>query len=248
VIYSFTPYFGYPLIALILLMLWGLFALKRTPIFFACLFLLVISSPFVSQAMLVYLEEGQLRKTLGEVKNSDVVIVMGGIIKVVNSSGGLVYERVYPLRLNAGMELMKAGKAQYLIFVSAKLPVKVDEKTEALVLSDFAIESGLSPNQILVTPEVDSIQGAAQAVKEILAEKNLKKGILVTSAFEMFRSKLLFESEGVSVQSYPLDSLVDVAAPKVINFLPSAKAAYEFQLILNDFISKAYYKFIKKYW
>jgi uncharacterized SAM-binding protein YcdF (DUF218 family) len=157
---------------------------------------------------------------------------------------GLVYEWSDPDRFFGGIELIKAGLANKIIFTGGKLPWQPDEiKPEGEILSQFASDFGISASQIFVTKNVENTKDEAIAVKEILINFQSQKIILVTSAFHMPRSKRLFENEGIEVQTYPVDYKVGISELTPMSFLPSADAFQNFQFAWRELIGRLYYSF-----
>ena len=67
---------------------------------------------------------------------------------------------------------------------------------------------GLPKEDLLTTFPVSNTLQEAKAIKKLLNNEIPsihKRIILVTSAFHMKRAKRVFESEGISVQPYPVD-------------------------------------------
>ena len=67
---------------------------------------------------------------------------------------------------------------------------------------------GLPKKNLYTTYPVNNTLQEAKAIKKLLKNEiplKQKKIILVTSAFHMKRAKKVFESEGISVQPYPVD-------------------------------------------
>ena len=67
---------------------------------------------------------------------------------------------------------------------------------------------GLPKEDLFTTYPVNNTLQEAKAIKKLLNDELpliQNKIILVTSAFHMKRAKKVFESEGISVQPYPVD-------------------------------------------
>ena len=243
-LHKILPYLAYPITFIIIFLIWGIISRKRMPILVALSLLLITSSPIVSTEMLQYLEREELRKSPGDIQKADSIVVLSGMIQPVQAFHGLAYEWGDPDRFFGGIELMKAGKAKNIIFTGGKLPWQPDGiKPEGEILSQFASEFGIPASQILLTKNVQNTKDEAMAVKQILANSNSQKIILVTSAFHMPRSKRLFENEGIEVQTYPVDYKVGVSDITPMSFLPSAEAFDDFQFAMRELIGRLYYSF-----
>jgi uncharacterized SAM-binding protein YcdF (DUF218 family) len=100
-------------------------------------------------------------------------------------------------------------------------------------LAKIAEEFGIPSSQIIFTKDVLNTQDEARALREILTQNNSNKIILVTSAFHMPRSQMLFQKEGIEVQTYSVDYKTDIADITPIDFLSSADTFHMFQLSLR---------------
>ena len=70
-------------------------------------------------------------------------------------------------------------------------------------LNDFAISNGIPYEKVIVTKDVENTEDEAVAVKKLISPS--KRIILVTSAYHMCRTKILFEKQGFEVVPYMVD-------------------------------------------
>lgn len=241
-IHKILPYALYPITFIILLLVWAVFFKKRLPVIVALFLLVVTSSPIISNRLVQYLERDELRKSPADMQKADAIVVLSGMIGPIQGSQGLIYEWGDPDRFFGGIELIKAGVAPKIIFTGGKLPWQSKEtKPEGEILSQHATDWGIPASQIFITKDVQNTKDESVAVKEVLANSNLRKIILVTSAFHMPRSKRLFENEGIEVQTYPVDYKLGVSELTPMSFLPSADAFSNFQFAWRELIGRLYY-------
>jgi len=241
-IHKILPYALYPITFITLLLIWAAFSKKRLPVIVALFLLVVTSSPIISASLVRYLECDELRKSPADLYTADAIVVLGGMIGHTQGVHGLVYEWSDPDRFFGGIELIKAGVANKIIFTGGKLPWQLNEiKPEGEILSQFASDFGISASQIFVTKNVENTMDEAIAVKEILINSQSQKIILVTSAYHMPRSKKLFENAGIEVQTYPVDYKVGILELTPMSFLPSADAFSNFQFAWRELIGRFYY-------
>lgn len=241
-IHKILPYALYPITFIILLLVWAVFFKKRLPVIVALFLLVVTSSPIISNRLVQYLERDELRKSPADMQKADAIVVLSGMIGPIQGSQGLIYEWGDPDRFFGGIELIKAGVAPKIIFTGGKLPWQSKEtKPEGEILSQYATDWGIPASQIFITKDVQNTKDESVAVKEVLANSNLRKIILVTSAFHMPRSKRLFENEGIEVQTYPVDYKLGVSELTPMSFLPSADAFSNFQFAWRELIGRLYY-------
>jgi len=242
-----VPFVFYPITLILGLMIWSLLSRKKVPLLLAVILFWFCSVPYVSNSFVVYLEKGQIRKSTSEIIPADVVVVLGGMLVRVNSSAGPIYEWADPDRYLAGIEMMKAHKAQYLLFTSSKLPWNTSVQSNGLNLLEgqfyakFAQENGIAIERIEVSQEVQNTAQEAQVVKAFLQKRSLRSVILVTSNFHMTRAKQIFEQQAIEVQTYPVDSRVNLADITILDFLPDARAFSQTQFAWHEFMGRAFY-------
>lgn len=236
------PNFFYPITFVLILMLWSIFTKRRLPLLIAFFVLWLGSMPLVSHLTVAYLEGGQLRRTPSTIPNADVIVVLSGMLSIVNSSTGPIYEWGDPDRFFAGVELMRINKAKYLLFTGGKLPWDKISQSEGQYLAKFASQFGIAADQIEVTEDVQNTAQEARAVKTFLDKRGLGSVILVTSNFHMERAIKLFENEKIIVYPYPVDSRVGASQLTPMDFLPDASSFSSNQFVFRELIGRAYYR------
>jgi uncharacterized SAM-binding protein YcdF (DUF218 family) len=235
------PYLIYPITIIIGFLIWSLVSKRRLPVFLALIVLIITSSPIVSHQMVSYIDGEERKKSIAEMNMADSIVVLSGMIEPIMTKQGIAYEWVDPDRFFAGIELIKAGKANTIIFTGGILPWQENIQPEGQVLAKFAESYGVLASQIIITKDVENTRDEAQAVREILTQNNLNKIILVTSAFHMPRASNLFRKEGIEVQTYPVDFKAGISSITPMDFFPSADAFYMFQFALRELIGRVYY-------
>lgn len=195
--------------------------------------------------MLAYIDGQELKKSIEDFNKADSIVVLSGIITPIMTNQGIAYEWEDPDRFFGGVELIKAGKAKNIIFTGGIRPWQTKIKPEGQILAKIAAEFGIPISQIIVTKDVLNTLDEAKAVREILTQNNANKIILVTSAFHMPRASMIFQMEGIEVQTYSVDYKADIGDITPIDFLPSAAAFHSFQISLRELIGRAYYSVIK---
>ena len=113
-----------------------------------------------------------------------------------------------PDRFLAGIDLYRANKSNRLIFTGNINPLNSDLPPEGDIYIKEAISMGITKEDLFTTSNVNKTLQEAKAIKKLLNDEIpsiQKRIILVTSAFHMKRAKKVFESEGISVQPYPVD-------------------------------------------
>jgi len=199
------------------------------------------STPYFSTLLLSYVEQGQLRKTPADLQSADVVVVLSGMLGVVNSHAGPIYEWRDPDRYFAGLELLRAKKGKLILFTGGLFPWQTQQQSEGAFLAAFARQAGVSEDQVAVTQDVQNTAQEAVAVKQYLSTHQLSSIILVTSTFHMARAERLFKNTGVSLQTYPVDSKITLSEITPMEFLPDADAFSATQLALRELMGRLYY-------
>lgn len=202
---------------------------------------MVTSSPIISGRLNALLEYGQSRKQPEDIQTADAIVVLSGMIRPIESTHGLAYEWNDPDRFFAGIELMKANKAPIIIFTGSHLPWEKGGKAEGEILAKYASEFGVEKNHIFITDHVQNTEDEAFAVKKLLNKLEIRKIILITSAFHMPRAKNIFENENIELQTYPVDSRIGASDFTFMELIPSASALAEFDFALREFIGRIYY-------
>jgi len=159
----------------------------------------------------------------------------------INEVGDSAYvEWGDPDRFFGGIALFKAGKAQKLVFTGGKMPWDKVKKTEGEVLKEYAISNGIPSENILVTKDVENTADEAVAVKELISPS--KRITLVTSAYHMYRAKLLFEKQGFEVIPYKVDYKTSGNNQVTfMDFLPSAKKLALTEAGIREIIGSLFY-------
>ena len=133
------------------------------------------------------------------------------------------------------------GKADRLIFTRGKMPWS-ESPPEGELLKQKALEMGIFPEQILLTSIVSNTAEESVAVKDLMAERQLKKIILVTSSFHMPRAKLLFDQVGVETYPYPTDFKAASRNMTWLHFIPSADALRNTSSGIREYLGRIYYR------
>ncbi|WP_026751206.1 YdcF family protein [Sediminibacterium sp. C3] len=220
-LHKILPVFVMPIMLIIYLLIFALWNKKRWPIYTAIICLYIFSTPIFASNFFKLVEGSEVRKTPKDMPNADAIVVLSGMINQVKSTEGVYPEWGDPDRFFGAIELFKAGKAPKLIFTGGKMPWDTTKLTEGEILKLFAKQQGISDSAILLTGNVENTADEAKAVRTLIGRN--KKIILVTSAYHMPRSKMLFAKQGFWVVDYSVDFKVDrVSKRTFIDYLPDA--------------------------
>jgi len=225
---------------IIVLILAGLLKRRLLLIWAGLILFYLFATPVVSDTIFNYVEKGQIRKELKNIRNADAIVVLGGMFNYVKTEKGGLNEWGDPDRFFGGIELFKAGKANQIIFTGAKMPwADKDQETEGESLKKYALEMGVPDTAIKVSGLVTTTEDESKEVRKLLP--NTKTIVLVTSAFHMPRSQALFERQGFEVISFPVDSKVSFEATTVLDYLPEAGSFRKSETGIRELIGRLFY-------
>lgn len=175
--------------------------------------------------------------------HADAIVVLSRMINQVKSTEGVYPEWNDPDRFFGGIELYKAGKAPSIIFTRGKMPWDTTKLTEGDILKQFALHQGIPDSAILLTGNVQNTADEAMAIKSLIGvNKNI---ILVTSAYHMSRSKMLFENKGFHVVTYAVDIKVDRISKSVLmSYLPDADSFRLLNIAYREIIGRFIYSLV----
>ena len=239
-LHKLLPLIVSPLGLLISLMLLALLLRRQWPIYWALLILLVCSFPLTARSIWVGLESEYQYQPPTTLPKADAVLVLSGMLRGFETQDGYVTEWGDPDRFFVGLQLVKLGKADRLIFTRGQMPWS-NSPPEGEILKQKALETGISSDRILLTSIVSNTAEESLAVKDLMAEYGLTKIILVTSSFHLPRAKLLFDKAGVDTYPYPTDFKAASRDVTWLHFIPSADAFSDTSNGIREYIGRFYY-------
>ena len=243
------PVFLLPAGASILLLLASLAFRKRALAIAGLLILWLSSTSVVGNAAMRAAEGWQTRIPVSSVPEARAIVVLAGMLRQAPGA-----ERVDEWadgvdRFEAGVALLKAGKAPVLIFTGGWLPWYPDDRPEGEVLIEKAVTLGMPRHQILVTGKASNTADEAREVSKLLRglSRDREGGavILVTSAFHMRRSQLLFTRAGVPVVPFPVDFQASDGPFTFMDIFPSAGSMKSTETAMRELYGYLFYRLIK---
>ena len=239
-LYKILPIFVLPIMIVIQLIFIGLINNKKKIIYFAIGLLYIMSTPIFSNSFFELVEGSQYRKSIEKIDKADAIVVLSGMLIINEIRDSQFVEWADPDRFFGGIDLFKADKAQKLIFTGGRMPWNKSKKNEGEFLKEYAISNGIPGEKILVTKEVQNTKDEALAVKELIRpSKNI---ILVTSAFHMYRAKMLFEKQGINVIPYKVDyNGQSNKLTTIIDFFPTANSLAKVESGFRELLGRLFY-------
>ena len=239
-IHKFLPLIISPLGLVCLLLLIGLWWRQIKWIALALVFLLIFSLPITSFLIWKSLEAEHPYKPVRALKNHQAVVVLSGMLNGFKSEEEWVTQWNDSDRFFAGLQVLKAGKAELIIFTRGKIPW-IDLPPEGERLKALAIQMGVDPNQILLTEITENTADEAEAVLELTKTHGISSVILVTSSFHLPRAQLLFNQAGVVSEAYPADFKFLYRSYDWLSFMPNAEAFFWTSYGIREYIGRTYY-------
>jgi uncharacterized SAM-binding protein YcdF (DUF218 family) len=241
-LHKILPFFLSPLGFIILFLIVSVFFRQRLMVLISLLILLISSNAYVGNYLFSTLEDPYKPLSMNSINESDAVVVLSGMINQVGKKENIKYEWSDPDRFFAGVKLIKNNKSKLLIFTAGQLPWTKNWRPEGDILKDKAIEFGIDKNKILVSAIVQNTYEESLSILELIPRGS--SIILVTSAFHMERSKLLFEKQGFEVNPFPVDFKISNNDLTILDIIPSLGAMSKTSLFIRENIGRLYYKVI----
>jgi uncharacterized SAM-binding protein YcdF (DUF218 family) len=227
---------------IILLLLSGVFMKKKLRIYAIILavFIYVLSINPTAELFIRPLEDAYRPASLAEVATCDVYVVLGGGINEnvpdIDGKGAL---SAYALsRVTTAYRLYMRDKKP-IIFTGGKI---FNRAPEAEIAKRFLISLGVPPHHIITEEKSTDTYENAQYVKEIADKHQFKKIVLITSAFHMKRSYLLFNKRFQEIVPYPADYWTSRGSYDVLNFLPNAWSLALVESAMKEYLGILFYK------
>ncbi|MBO8221419.1 hypothetical protein CU303_00870 [Prochlorococcus marinus str. MU1417] len=232
--------FGLTLIFLII------FAKKKSLILLVpTIFISFFGNGIISEMLWRYIESPWERLSVKEMPKADAIVVLSQKRHLPPGKSKIIEWWHDPDRFMSGLMLLKAKKAEKIIFTGGSSPYLPELPPEGNIYKQEAIAFGIEPNKILTTRPVSNTIEESKAVKSILSNKKATI-LLVTSAFHMKRAKKLFEKESIIVIPYPVDfkSSKYFGKKKLLNpynFFPNASSLHSSSKAIREIMGRLKY-------
>jgi uncharacterized SAM-binding protein YcdF (DUF218 family) len=137
---------------------------------------------------------------------ADAIVVLGALVLPDGQPGPDL-----SVRTQHAVALYQAGLAPHLICTGG---VKDEPVSAAAVSRAFAISLGVPQEVILLADGSANTEEDAQQVARVMAQHGWRSAIVVSHPLHMYRVKLFFEREGLTVYTSPTTTDVDrIALP-----------------------------------
>ena len=130
--------------------------------------------------------------------SADAAIVLGA---AVWSSG---VSPVFRERINHGIELYRTGKVRKLIFTGGQ--GNAGEPTESSAARDYAIQSGVPAQDILIEEKSHTTYENILYAKQVADSEHIKRVLIVSDPLHMKRAVLMAQDVGLIAEPSPTPS------------------------------------------
>lgn len=168
-----------------------------------------------------------------EMPTADAIVLLGGGTQSAAAPRPMVGLNDAGDRVLYAVELYRQGKAPLILISGGLLNWVTAQQSPAQDMSDLLQWMGVPADVIVLQPDSENTHDDAILSGKILRERRVRHILLVTSAFHMPRSVLLFESEGFEVTPAPTDFTVvyppsdDLPEPslqsRLVSLMPGAE-------------------------
>ena len=215
----------YPLSQGLLLCLFALLLLlfhcRRTAmaaLLLAVAWLYLCSTALVADFLMGTLERDFRPRAMSVLGTADAIVLLGGATRGDTHLSTFPDLNAQADRLVYAAALYKAGKAPLVVLTGGAQP---GARPEAQLMKEILEVMGVPGRSMLLERNSRNTYDNALYTAVVLNNKNIKRILLVTSAFHMRRAVALFEKQGFDVVPAPTD-YQRLVAPRVLpGWLPS---------------------------
>lgn len=232
------------LLGLLLTIFWLLFRKQFRPAMVLLLLeamLVIPMTPAVSTAVGWTLEKRYPPKALTEIPKADAIVVLGGGLGSVQE--GVPYPECYAAsdRVVMAFRLWRAGKAPIVIPTGEMANI-----SEKPMLETF----GMPSSSIICEEKARDTAENATKTFALLAERNCKKVLVVTSSWHLTRTMMLFNSPDIEFIPVSCDTEATLsralaAKAPLWQKLPSFQAGMQTMIYAKEWLGILFYSFRK---
>lgn len=218
-----------------------LFSRLRYKIRFGFLILIgliyLLSTQIVSNQLMGYLENAVNPSPLQG--HYDTVVVLSGMAHPEQGGeggeGGIEFGGAVD-RILKGMEMIRDGRANYMILSGGDGSLTQKNPSESVLLKTFAIKMGIPGDRIIVEPGSKNTAENASETAQIIKQYQWGNILLITSAFHMYRANGAFRNAGVEADLLPVDYNAGSSISDFRSFLPSSAALAKSSRVFHEIL------------
>ncbi len=224
-------------ILILLTMYWfGKRTNKNIGLLLVSILIYLISIPAVSDHLAKTLEDTYPRPSMNELRSAGAIVMLGG-----GTCGGVPdfdgEGQVSADGANRVLMVLRLHKWLHLPVILSGGQVFAYAGTEADIACRLLKACGMDEKFILKEAKSRNTVENARFIRQLCIERDIRKVILVTSAYHMPRSILVFAREGMEAVPYPTDYKTDLRfEPDVFAFTPSADALRKTAVSMKEYL------------
>lgn len=207
---------------------------KRRALIISTILLLFFTNPFLcNEAWLLWEQPPTPMKNLPKY---DAAIILTGFTNQEKSPHDRVYTSRGADRVLLPLRLYKEGYVKKIVISGGSGSLTRKYSTEAIEVKKILMLAGIPEQDILYEDQSRNTHENAQFVKKLLAgHPDLKKSLLVTSAFHIRRASGCFTKEGIPHDVFSTDFYTHDRSFTPDNLLvPQETSLYQWQKLLHE--------------
>jgi uncharacterized SAM-binding protein YcdF (DUF218 family) len=239
-------YLAMPITWILAALLVAVFAKKQTRknkgLIATLILLLFFTNPFlINEALLLWETPPTPIRSVG---NYDAAIILTGMSNQEKSPHDRMYVGSAADRVLHPLHLYREGRFQYFVISGGSGSLRRTYSTEAAEIKNLLVRAGIPDSLILVEEQSRNTYENAQFTARLLQEHpQLKKLLLVTSAFHIRRAKGCFDKAGVPTHTFATDFYTsDRAFTPDRLLVPQEASLYKWQKLIHEMLGYAIYK------
>ena len=194
----------------------------------------------VAEFLLIPLEDAYRPPAASEVKRGDAYVVLGGGVYdfAPDVDGQGVLSGEFLSRVICCFRLYRMDRKP-IILSGGKV---FEGQPEAKIAKQLLLSLGVDEKDIITEAESRDTNENARYVKETAKKYHLSKIVLITSAFHMKRSMILFEKSFSGIIPYPTAYITRRAKYNILSYLPDAGSMADIATALKEYMAISFYR------
>lgn len=240
------PLFFYPLGLAIAVGLWvSLVGLRQGARKTACLGLVATaglwlsSTPFCADWLFQGLQQPFPLQPMTAIPKAEAILVLGGLAEGPADRPDTVDYADSIERALYARHLFLADKAPLILISGGSAP---GWRPEAEIIADLLVDLGVPRTALLTENKSRNTRQNALFSQVMLQERQMKRVLLVTSAYHMQRAQATFRALGVEVIPAPTDHHLTADEFPSMNWLPKAEALEQSTRALKEYLGWVVYR------
>ncbi len=204
----------------------------------------IASTPVFANWLNFRLESQFPPQSVETLPQSDVVIVLGGVLgqpippRIAADLSGSADRIIHALRI------YRSGKARFIVISGGHLPWQWADLPEAQLIADLLLELGAPRSVLVLEAESRTTRENAVNTAAIFEEHGWRRGHLVTSGSHMPRALATFQKVGLDV--IPASTDIHAGTPQGVSLLgliPNAKSLASTTSAIKEIVGLCVYRY-----